>query len=81
MLVVVDNKQPLSLMRAFERPCEHITEVAWDRLLDHAKKVWARRGAPQFEFRLDTTGTTDALVHGAAIAATGQQDDVALAAE
>jgi CRISPR system Cascade subunit CasC len=81
VLIVVDDKQPLSLMRAFERPCEHITEVAWNRLLDHAKKVWSRRVAPQFEFKLETAGTTDALVHRAAMAAIGQRDDTALAAE
>jgi hypothetical protein len=81
VLIVVDDRQPLSLMRAFERPCEHVTEVAWGRLLDHTKKVWARRGAPQFEFTLETAGTTDALVSRAAAAAIGQPDDTALAAE
>jgi CRISPR system Cascade subunit CasC len=81
VLIVVDDKQPLSLMRAFERPCDHITEVAWEKLLDHAKKVWARRGAPQYEFTLETAGTTDELVRCAATAAIGQRGDTALAAE
>jgi CRISPR system Cascade subunit CasC len=81
VLIVVDDRQPLSLMRAFERPCEHITEIAWGRLLEHVEKVWERRGAPQFEFKLQTAGKTDALVHRAAMAAIGQRDDTALAAE
>jgi CRISPR system Cascade subunit CasC len=83
VLIVVDDKQPLSLMRAFERPCEHVTDVAWERLKVHALKVWSRRGNPQFHFSLDEMDTTDALVARAAKAVHGHPDDakVALAAE
>jgi CRISPR system Cascade subunit CasC len=83
VLIVVDNKQPLSLMRAFERPCDHITDVAWERLIAHARKVWSRHGEPRFHFTLDAEGTTDALVGRAAVAALGHRDDahMTLAAE
>ena len=83
VLIVVDDKQPLSLMRAFERPCEHITDAAWERLVVHARNVWSRRSEPRFHFTLDAEGTTDALVRRAAQAALDHSDDpkVTLAAE
>jgi CRISPR system Cascade subunit CasC len=83
VLIVIDNKQPLSLMRAFERPCDHITDVAWERLIAHAGKIWSRHGEPRFHFTLDAEGTTDALVGRAAVAAIGRHDDarMTLAAE
>ena len=46
-MIVIGEGQPLSLARAFERPCEHVTEEAWARLVAHAEKMWGRVGRPR----------------------------------
>ena len=45
-LITIGEGQPLSMARAYERPCEHVTEAAWERLVAHSEKMWARAGRP-----------------------------------
>ena len=68
-LIVVGKGQPLSLARAYERPCEHVTEAAWERLVAHSEKMRARAGRPDIELTLEQEGSVDALARAAASAA------------
>ena len=68
-LITIGEGQPLSLARAFERPCEHVTEVAWARLVEHADKMWGRVGRPKGVLTLEREGTVEGLVQAAASSA------------
>jgi len=65
-LIVIGKGQPLSMARAYERPCEHITEVAWERLLAHSEKIWARAGRPDITLTLEQQGSVEGLARAAA---------------
>ena len=68
-MIVIGEGQPLSLARAFERPCEHVTDIAWERLRGHAEKMWDRVGRPEVVLTLEKEGSIDGLAHAAASAA------------
>src|SRR5271165_2322667 len=68
-LITVGEGQPLSMARAYERPCEHVTETAWQHLLAHSEKMWARAGRPDIVLTLEQQGSVDALARAAASAA------------
>lgn len=68
-MIVIGEGQPLSLARAFERPCEHVTEVAWERLMAHAEKMWARASRPKDVLTLEREGSVEGLTRAAALAA------------
>ncbi len=78
-LIVAGKGQPLSMARAYERSCEHVTEVAWERLVAHSEKMWARAGRPDIVLTLAQQGSVDALARAAASAVV--QPPVAAAAE
>ncbi len=65
-LITIGEGQPLSLARAYERPCRHVTEEAWERLLAHSEKMWARAGRPDTVLTLEQQGSVDALARAAA---------------
>ena len=58
-MIVIGDGQPFSLARAFERPCEHITEVAWERLRAHAEKLWSRAGHPNVVLTLEEQASVE----------------------
>jgi CRISPR system Cascade subunit CasC len=68
-LITVGEGQPLSMARAYERPCEHVTEAAWARLMAHSEKMWVRAGRPEIVLTLEHEGSVDALARAAASAA------------
>lgn len=68
-MIVISEGQPLSIARAFERPCEHVTEIAWKRLVEHAEKMWTRSGRPGIVLALEKEGSVDGLARAAASAA------------
>jgi CRISPR system Cascade subunit CasC len=68
-LITVGEGQPLSLARAYERPCEHVTEAAWERLVAHSEKMWALAGRPDIVLKLEQEGSVNALARAAASAA------------
>jgi CRISPR system Cascade subunit CasC len=68
-LITIGEGQPLSMARAYERSCEHVTDVAWERLVAHSEKMWARAGRPGTVLTLEQEGSVDGLAHAAASAA------------
>jgi hypothetical protein len=68
-LITIGDGQPLSMARAYERSCEHVTEVAWERLVAHSEKMWARAGRPGSVLTLEQQGSVDGLARAAASAA------------
>jgi CRISPR system Cascade subunit CasC len=68
-LITIGEGQPLSMARAYERPCEHVTDTAWERLVAHSEKMWARAGRPDIVLMLAQEGSVDALARAAASAA------------
>jgi CRISPR system Cascade subunit CasC len=68
-LITIGEGQPLSLARVYERPCEHVTEAAWERLIAHSEKMWARAGRPDVVLTLEQQGSVDGLARTVASAA------------
>jgi hypothetical protein len=59
------------MARAYERSCEHLTEVAWERLVAHSEKMWARAGRPGTVLTLEEEGSVGGLAQAVASAAVG----------
>lgn len=76
-MIVIGEGQPLSLARAFERPCEHVTDIAWEHLVAHAEKMWGRSGCPKNVLTLEREGTVEGLTKAAASAAVAPEVGVA----
>jgi hypothetical protein len=68
-LITIGDGQPLSMARAYERSSEHVTEVAWARLVAHSEKMWARAGRPDTVLTLEQEGSVGGLARAAASAA------------
>jgi len=65
VLVTISNRQPISMMGAFERPCIPILEAASEALYQHADHVWSLAGRPRSVLRLSMhveKGTTTTAV-------------------